>query len=89
MSGRMTDEERLLRAVAEAAVGWRRSGIGHSENLRQKGSRHKDTRWTWRKLDAARQRLKHATDEYESYCLEKYERENAEHYAEVAAEARG
>ncbi len=83
------EEERLLRAVAEAAVGWRRSGIAFAENSRLKGSSHEDTEWAWRKLDAARQRLERATDEYEVYCLDKYGRDNAEHYRKLAAEARG
>ncbi len=81
--------EGLERAVCEAAVGFGRASAAHEANLESKGEEHEDTAWTRGRMEDARRRLEHATEEYESYCLEKYERENAEHYGKLAAEARG
>ncbi len=82
-------EEALAHGVCEAAVGLRRASIAHEANLEAKGGQHKDTRWTRGKVKDTRRRLERATDEYEAYHLKKYERENAEHYRKLAAEARG
>lgn len=80
--------EGLKRAVCEAAVGFGRASSAHQANLESKGEHHEDTVWTGGRMEDARRRLEHATNEYEGYCLKKYERENAEHYRKLAAEGR-
>ncbi len=61
--------EGLERAVCEAAVGFGRASAAHEANLESKGERHEDTVWTGTRMEDARRRLEHATNEYESHCL--------------------
>jgi excisionase family DNA binding protein len=54
----------LAHEVARAALGWRNWMIAFSQNARQKGAQHKDTKWTRGKVASARKGLERAIDAY-------------------------